>query len=130
MILDASDVSFTILISALKSDGNAVLKGLEVTEGFMSRCVDEGVLVMEEEKKAEEPKKEEKAVDASKEEKEEVEEAAMLTFKAGSGYSLVKEGKELPMGNRVRARAILTSNGYKVTSSMLDSAANGEMVTL
>ena len=123
-------------------EGKEVLKGLSVSEGFFDRCFEANVLeavdgektteVDEEAKECGEAGSEDsKPEDGKGEAKEEkTDEAAILTFKADKGYVLVKEGKELPMGNRVRARATLVSEGYNISSAQLDSASKGEMVTL
>lgn len=104
-------------------NGSAVLSGLTVSEGFFGRCTQANVVEM--------------VVDGDSSVNESTspsihteESAAILTFKASTGYSLVKEGRELPLGNRIRARATLVSEGYNITSNMLDSASRGEMVTL
>lgn len=102
-------------MASVTRGGSTVLSGLAVSEGFFSRCLEEKVIETEEDEKGHE---------------EGVEEAAILTFKAQTGYTLVREGRELPLGNRIRARASLVSEGFSVTSDMLDSAARGEMVTL
>ena len=68
--------------------------------------------------------------DEEEKEEEKVEESAILTFKANKGFVYVKEGVELPMGNRIRARATLASKGYAVTAEMLDNASKGQVVVL
>ena len=122
------------MISVVR-EGKTMIQGLTVSEGFFDRCYEAKVLeavteevdgsakVNEGEANANEcgdaPKKEEKT-----------DEASILTFKADKGYVLVREGSELPMGNRVRARATLVSEGFNITSAQLDAASKGEMVTL
>ena len=129
------------MISVVR-EGKTMIQGLTVSEGFFDRCyeakvleavteeVDESAEVNEGEAKADEcgdaPK--EGAEEEKKEEK--TDEASILTFKADKGYVLVREGSELPMGNRVRARATLVSEGFNITSAQLDAASKGEMVTL
>lgn len=129
------------MISVVR-EGKTMIQGLTVSEGFFDRCyeakvleavteeVDESAEVNEGEAKADEcgdaPK--EGAEEEKKEEK--TDEASILTFKADKGYVLVREGSELPMGNRVRARATLASEGFNITSAQLDAASKGEMVTL
>ena len=120
-------------------EGNVIVSGITVSESFLSRCVDEGVLEgsdcesgdKDEEDMEEEAKPADKK-DAGAEEDvdEKANEGAVLTFKAGKGYVLVKEGSEYPMGNRVRARAMLTNEGYNISSKELDKAADGEVVIL
>lgn len=129
------------MISVVR-EGKTMIQGITVSEGFFDRCyeanvleavteeVDESNEVNEGEAKADEcggaPK--EGAEEEKKEEK--TDEASILTFKADKGYVLVREGSELPMGNRVRARATLVSEGFNITSAQLDAASKGEMVTL
>lgn len=129
------------MISVVR-EGKTMIQGLTVSEGFFDRCyeakvleavneeIDESAEVNEGEAKADEcgdaPK--EGAEEEKKEEK--TDEASILTFKADKGYVLVREGSELPMGNRVRARATLVSEGFNITSAQLDAASKGEMVTL
>lgn len=55
---------------------------------------------------------------------------SMLTFKSGKGYCLVSEGRELQMGNRIRARAMLLNQGFEVSSEDLDKASSGQLVIL
>ena len=128
-------------------EGKEVLKGLSVSEGFFDRCYEAKVLEAageEEEKKTDECGDAKECGDAGSDEEktnegdegegskeeEKTDEASILTFKADKGYVLVKEGKELPMGNRVRARATLVSEGFNISSAQLDAASKGEMVTL
>ena len=67
--------------------------------------------------------------DDSDEDDDEVSES-LLTFRAGKGYCLVSEGRELQMGNRIRARAMLLNQGFEVSSADLDKASNGQVVVL
>jgi len=67
--------------------------------------------------------------DGSNEDDGEVSES-LLTFRAGKGYCLVSEGRELQMGNRIRARAMLLNQGFEVSSADLDKASNGQVVVL
>ena len=67
--------------------------------------------------------------DGSDEDDGEVSES-LLTFRAGKGYCLVSEGRELQMGNRIRARAMLLNQGFEVSSADLDKASNGQVVVL
>lgn len=58
-------------------------------------------------------------------------EGKVLTYNADKGYTLVKEGSELPMGNRLRTRSVLKSmEGIDVTTEQLDKAFDGEVVVL
>ena len=117
-------------------EGNVIVSGISVSESFMSRCISEGVLCDEdvdvEEGKgcSDEDKAEEEAKPADKKDAGSIEEGALLTFRSGKGYVLVREGVETMMGNRVRARAMLTKGGYNVGSRELDKAADGEVVIL
>ena len=120
-------------------EGNVIVSGISVSESFMSRCISEGVLCDEdvEEGKGcadnsdeDEDKAEEEAKPADKKDAGSIEEGALLTFRSGKGYVLVREGVETMMGNRVRARAMLTKGGYNVGSRELDKAADGEVVIL
>ena len=88
-------------------EGATLVKGMSVADDFIDRCISEGVL-------------------------EEVvaESASILSFQSGKGYVLTKEGAEIAMGNRIRARAYLTNEGFEVTAEMLDNAADGKLVTL
>lgn len=95
-------------------EGNTIVSGLEVSEGFIEKCVSEGVL----------------EADQVSESDPVSESASLLTYKSDKGYILVKEGSEVPLGNRIRARGHLMNEGYTVTSEMLDKAADGEVVTL
>ena len=67
--------------------------------------------------------------DDSDEDDEEVSES-LLTFRVGKGYCLVSEGRELQMGNRIRARAMLLNQGFEVSSADLDKASSGQVVVL
>lgn len=67
--------------------------------------------------------------DDSDEDDEEVSES-LLTFRSGKGYCLVSEGRELQMGNRIRARAMLLNQGFEVSSADLDKASSGQVVVL
>ena len=67
--------------------------------------------------------------DGSDEDDGEVSES-LLTFRVGKGYCLVSEGRELQMGNRIRARAMLLNQGFEVSSADLDKASNGQVVVL
>lgn len=107
-------------------EGAVIVSGIEVHEGFIQNCIAEEVLVLNE-GTVQDPVAE---GEGNKTEEEPVAEAALLTFKANQGYVLVREGKELPMGNRIRARATLISEGFQVSSEMLDKASTGELVTL
>ena len=68
-----------------------------------------------------------KVKESEEDEEEEVKES-VLVFRDETGYSLVKEGKEIPMGNRIRARAFLRNMGKTVTSEDLDRAVAGRLV--
>ena len=67
--------------------------------------------------------------DDDSDEDDEVSES-LLTFRVGKGYCLVSEGRELQMGNRIRARAMLLNQGFEVSSADLDKASNGQVVVL
>ena len=67
--------------------------------------------------------------DSDEDDDDEVSES-LLTFRAGKGYCLVSEGRELQMGNRIRARAMLLNQGFEVSSADLDKASNGQVVVL
>ena len=110
-------------------EGNVIVSGISVSESFMSRCVSEGV-ISEGEGCEDEDDMEEEAKPADKKDAGSIEEGALLTFRSGKGYVLVREGVETMMGNRVRARAMLTKGGYNVGSRELDKAADGEVVIL
>lgn len=118
-------------------EGNTIISGIEVSESFINRCISEGVVegkdcdecgTKEEAKPAD--KKDAGEIDEEDEDEDEVEESSILTFQSGKGYVLVKEGSEVAMGNRIRARGYLTKQGYAITSEMLDKAADGGVVTL
>ena len=85
----------------------------------------------DEDEEDEEDEEDDESVDEDDEEEdgEEVSES-MLTWKSGKGYCLVSEGRELQMGNRIRARAMLLNEGFEVKSSDLDKAASGKVVVL
>lgn len=110
-------------------EGNVIVSGISVSESFMSRCISEGV-ISEGEGCEDEDDMEEEAKPADKKDAGSIEEGALLTFRSGKGYVLVREGVETMMGNRVRARAMLTKGGYNVGSRELDKAADGEVVIL
>ena len=116
-------------------DGKVVIEGIVISENFFDRCISEGVLEGKDCKECEdvEEKKKVKESDEECEEEEseeDVEESCILTYKSGKGYVLVKEGSEIPMGNRMRARAFLLNEGYNVSAKDLDKASDGELVTL
>ena len=67
--------------------------------------------------------------DSDEDDDDEVSES-LLTFRVGKGYCLVSEGRELQMGNRIRARAMLLNQGFEVSSADLDKASNGQVVVL
>lgn len=107
--------------------GSSIVEGLVVSESFFERCVSEGVL--DEGEECEEcGDNVEEQVEESVEEK--TDEAVMLTYEGGKGYVLVKEGAKISLGNRMRARAFLTNEGYSYDADMLDKAADGDVVTL
>ena len=138
-------------------DGVEVFSNLTVSESFISRCISEGVVEDEDTEELDESKKSkcvkedsdeedsEEDIDEddesdeddeddedeedSDDEEDEVSES-MLTWKVGKGYCLVSEGRELQMGNRIRARAMLLNEGFEVKSSDLDKAASGKVVVL
>ena len=116
-------------------DGKVVIEGIVISENFFERCISEGVLEGKDCKECEDVE-EKKKVKESEEEceeeesEEDVEESCILTYKSGKGYVLVKEGSEIPMGNRMRARAFLLNEGYNVSAKDLDKASDGELVTL
>ena len=116
-------------------DGKAGVEGIVISENFFERCISEGVLEGKDCKECEDVE-EKKKVKESEEEceeeesEEDVEESCILTYKSGKGYVLVKEGSEIPMGNRMRARAFLLNEGYNVSAKDLDKASDGELVTL
>lgn len=111
------------LLSVLR-EGKPVISGVKVSENFFDRCVAEGVVSDEDE----DP--EECGDNCKKGEDDKVDEASFLTFKAGKGYVVIKEGKERPIGNRIRARACLRNEGFDITTDMLDRASEGKMVVL
>ena len=127
-------------------DGNVIFSEVQVSESFMDKCFEEQVLEKKCNEDDDEDEEDDVEVEAGEEEDPEdsddtededkdleecgVKEGALLTFKSNKGYVLVSEGVELPMGNRIRARATLTSKGYNVTPDMLDRASNGKVVVL
>ena len=115
------------LLSVLR-EGKPIISGVKVSENFLDRCVAEGV-ASEEDEELEECG-DGKTVKEEDEEKENVDEASFLTFKAGKGYVVIKEGTERPIGNRIRARACLRNEGFDITTDMLDRASEGKMVVL
>lgn len=111
------------LLSVLR-EGKPIISGVKVSENFLDRCVAEGVASEEDEEL------EECGDNCKKDEDDKVDEASFLTFKAGKGYVVIKEGKERPIGNRIRARACLRNEGFDITTDMLDRASEGKMVVL
>ena len=111
-------------------EGNVVISGIAVSESFLSRCVDEGVIEGKDCGYDEDEDTDEEAKPADKKDAGSVEEGAVLTFRSGKGYILVKEGSEYVMGNRVRARAMLSNQGFNVGARELDRAADGNVVIL
>jgi hypothetical protein len=83
-----------------------------------------------EEPATEEPATEEPATEEPATEEGEAVAESVLSFRNSKGYVMTKEGKEYILGNRVRARSFLVSEGIEVTSSMLDGAFAGKKVTL
>lgn len=131
---------------SVSRNGATIISGVKISENFLERCIEEGVVDEESvtEKKCgegeEEPVSEKKCGEGEEvcpkcgknpcECEEETSEAAILTFQSGKGYVLVREGAELVMGNRIRARATLTESGFAVSAEQLDKAADGQLVTL
>lgn len=111
-------------------EGNVVISGIAVSESFLSRCVDEGVIEGKDCGYDEDEDTDEEAKPADKKDAGSLEEGAVLTFRSGKGYILVKEGSEYVMGNRVRARAMLSNQGFNVGARELDRAADGNVVIL
>lgn len=108
--LEAGDILTYAGLKVTVSRGDKkVVEGVEVSEDFIDRCLQEEVLG-----------------DAPSA----CESAAVLSYNTSKGFVFVKEGSEVPLGNRIRARAFLISEGYKVDSSILDKACAGEVVTL
>ena len=150
-VLDFNNGMITVI-----REGKVLFSDVQVSESFLDRCFEEAVLekkcneedAEEEEKKEEDAEKEESDVETEAGEEEDtdddddkdeddkdveecgVKEGTMLTFKSNKGFVLVSEGTELPMGNRIRARATLMSKGFNVTSEQLDGAAAGQVVVL
>lgn len=120
------------LLSVVR-EGKPIISGIKVSENFLERCVAEGVAEDEEVEEEDEKKANEcgdgKAVKEEDGDKK-VDEASFLTFKAGKGYVVIKEGTERPIGNRIRARACLRNEGFDITTDMLDRASEGKMVVL
>lgn len=136
---EGDELRFENNLLSVVREGNIIISGIEVHEGFIQTCVSEEVLILNEscdnadEKEVKEGKVKEnngEEPEVKEGEEEEANEAAMLTFSTNKGYVLVKEGTELAMGNRIRARATLAAEGYTVSSDILDKAFNGEVVTL
>lgn len=129
--------------ASVTRNGSVLVSGLKISENFLERCIAEGVIdeesVTETSKtEVEEAKTHEGDEDVCPEcgknpcecGETKTDEAAMLTFKSGKGYVLVREGSELVMGNRIRARATLSESGFNVTAEQLDKAVDGELVIL
>lgn len=116
------------MISVIR-EGRTVMSGIEVSEDFFDRCFEAVVVEANEGAEGANCKDVGEGTEEGEAEEGKTDEA-VLTFKADKGYVLVKEGSELPMGNRVRARATLVSEGFNVTSAQLDAASKGQMVTL
>lgn len=95
-------------------EGSKIVSGISVSESFFDRCVSEGVIEDND----------------SEDVEEKTDEAAILTYENGRGYVVVKEGSKIALGNRMRARAFLTNEGYTFSSKELDDAAEGNLVTL
>ena len=122
----------------VERNGVSIAEGLEISHDFLGRCIIEGVAEdcngteeCDEKKKVKESKGKKGCTEecgTSKESK--VEEGSVLTFRAGKGYVLIKEGSEIPMGNRVRARSMLRKCGVEIGSKQLDEASQGKMVVL
>ena len=157
---DGDVLSYEDGFLSVTRDGVEVFSNLTVSESFISRCISEGVVEdcedCEDEEEIQEGKKRKtvKEDDESEEEKEDIKEdsdededddsedsdddsdeddevsESLLTFRAGKGYCLVSEGRELQMGNRIRARAMLLNQGFEVSSADLDKASSGQVVVL
>ena len=123
-------------------EGAELIAGIKVADNFIDRCVSEGVLTIlesedsnDEDENVEEGKGckngRDKSVDENDDNEDgEANEGAILTFRSNQGFVLIKEGSEIPMGNRIRTRSFLRSSGYEVTSEHMDRASAGETVIL
>lgn len=127
-------------------EGATILSGLAVDSDFFDKCVAEGVLEGKDcgkgcEEETDEGKTHEgdenpedgegtSECGKGKGKDEEVTEGSVLTYRSDKGYVLVKEGSEIPLGNRIRARGALKNDGILVTSEQLDDAVNGKEVIL
>lgn len=122
----------------VERNGSNIAEGLEISHDFLGRCIIEGVAEdckdteeVDEKKKVKEPEDKKGCTEKCGTSKEgKVEEGSVLTFRAGKGYVLIKEGSEIPMGNRVRARSMLRKCGVEIGSKQLDEASQGKMVVL
>lgn len=147
--LEAGDrISIEEGMLTVKRNDSVVVSGVSVDENFFDKCIEGEVLeaCKKKAKCAESDDDYEDDYDDYDEEdmddyddedesckrkgKQKADEASILSFKAGSGYVLLREGKEIPMGNRVRARSFLRNEGYVVSSDMMDNASKGKLVTL
>ena len=123
---------------SLIRDGECLIDGIEVDDDIIEEFVSEGVVSDEEatdeeifpEDDAEIEDEDENTDENTDEDGEIVDEAHMLTHTVDSGYLLIREGKEIPLGNRIRARNFLEKNGYRVTKDMLDEAYEGSFIAL
>ena len=126
---------------SLIRDGECLIDGIEVEDDIIEEFVSEGVVSDEEATDEEifpedgaETEDEDENTDEDGENTDEdgeiLDEAHMLTHTVDSGYLLIREGKEIPLGNRIRARSFLEKNGYRVTKDMLDEAYEGSFIAL
>jgi hypothetical protein len=115
-------------------EGTTILSGLAVDGDFIGKCIAESVAEAcdSEDDDNENPDESGSECGSGKDDKDDdgVKEGAILTYRSNKGYCLVREGAEIPLGNRIRARGALKNEGLLVTSEQLDRAVNGEEVIL
>lgn len=124
---------------SLVREGEVLLEGVEVEDEMLEELEDNGYVSDEDAEYEEvfpeddEDELEDDEIDDTMEgcsKKEKIEEANLLTHTSEDGYLLIREGTEIPLGNRVRARNMLSKYGYEVDKDMLDEAFEGAFVAL
>jgi hypothetical protein len=122
----------------ISRDGKSFVSGMIVDETFLNTCINDNLIKesgeeitkLPDEEETEEKETEEKETEEKETEEESNVEESVLTFRNEKGYIFNKNGKNVVLGNRIRARSYLISEGFNVSAGALDSAFAGKKVKL
>lgn len=126
-MLDVYDVTESVVaMDIYNEEGELVQEGVEVDAEFVGNIYKENLVESLEDYGVQLNDVFEEETQETQETQEVKEGKSILSYNTNDGFVAVVEGKSFKLGNRVRARAFLVSEGVEVVSGLLDSVIDGK----